>query len=88
MLLPPKRIGYAIDALDRFWADLPVASVEEATCRRYTKMRGVSDGTIRHELNTLQSAINYCHREGPLTNARKMTMAPKTAAHKRWLTRS
>ncbi|MCW2305300.1 hypothetical protein M2324_003721 [Rhodovulum sulfidophilum] len=31
----PERIGYAIEALDEFWRDLPVSSVTGAMCRRY-----------------------------------------------------
>lgn len=33
------RIGYAIEALDRFWGDLPVSAITRATCRRYGDQR-------------------------------------------------
>lgn len=82
-----ERIGYAIDALDAFWRDLPVSAVKGATCRRYVAQRKVSDGTTRRELGTLQAAINYCHKEGYLTAAPKVTLPTKPPARERWLTR-
>ncbi|MGS5046046.1 MULTISPECIES: tyrosine-type recombinase/integrase [unclassified Mameliella] len=89
----PERIGYAIDALDKFWRDLPVSAVKGETCRRYAKSRvtrhgkPASAGTIRRELNVLQAAINHCHREGYLTQAPKVVMPAKPPAKERWLTR-
>jgi len=83
----PERIGYAIEALDGFWGDLPVSAVKGETCRRYAKARGVSDGTIRRELGTLRAALNHCHREGYLTAAPAVTLPDKPAPKERWLTR-
>lgn len=83
----PERIGYAIDALDRFWTDSPVSAVKGETCRRYAKSRERSDGTIRRELNVLQAAINYAHKEGYLITAPKVTLPPKPDSKQRWLTR-
>lgn len=83
----PERIGYAISALDRFWGEQPVSAVTGPTCRRYAAHRGVSDGTVRRELGTLQAAINHCHREGYLTAAPKVTMPNKPDPKQRWLTR-
>lgn len=83
----PERIGYAIDALDRFWTDSPVSSVKGETCRRYAKSRERAPGTVRRELNVLQAAINHCHREGYLTHAPKVTLPAKPDPKQRWLTR-
>lgn len=83
----PERIGYAIDALDGFWRDQPVSAVTGATCRRYVAHRQRSDGTVRRELGALQAALNFCHREGYLTAAPKVTLPPKPDARERWLTR-
>lgn len=47
----------------------------------------ISPGTIRRELNTLQAAINYCHKEGFLTSAAVVTLPEKPEATERWLTR-
>lgn len=83
----PERIGYAIDALDAFWGDLPVSAVKGETCRRYAKTRDRADGTVRRELGTLQAALKYCAKEGYLTIAPAVTLPPKPPAKERWLTR-
>lgn len=45
-------------------------------------------GTIRRELNVLQAAANYCHKEGYLTQAVRVTLPAAPPAKDRWLTRS
>ena len=83
----PARIGYAIEALLRFWADLPVSAVTGATCRRYVKERPAGTGTARRELGTLQAALRYCEAEGHLLGgAPRVTLPPKPPARDRWLT--
>ncbi|MGY9049226.1 MAG: tyrosine-type recombinase/integrase, partial [Rhodobacterales bacterium] len=83
----PERIGYAIEALDAFWRDMPVSDIKGVTCRRYATHRAKSAGTVRRELGTLQASINHCHREGYLTAAPLVTLPPKTDPKERWLTR-
>lgn len=93
----PARIGYAIEALNSFWASLNVADVKRETCRRYAKSRvrhfkdgttqAIADGTVRRELNVLQAAINYCAEEGYLTQATTVTLPETPPAKDRWLTR-
>lgn len=93
----PERIGYAIEALVPFWGSLKVSDVKGETCRRYGKSRvrtfkdgtaqPIEPGTIRRELNVLQAAINYCHAEGYLTHATKVTLPEPPPAKDRWLTR-
>lgn len=93
----PERIGFAIDALLAFWGALCVADVKGETCRRYAKSRvrkfkdgttrPITAGTIRRELNVLQAAINYCHREGYLLTPTTVTLPRKTPSRDRWLTR-
>lgn len=93
----PERIGYAIDSLLSFWGALTVADVKGETCRRYAKSRvrrfkdgatqPISDGTLRRELNVLQAAINYSHREGYLTSPTAVTLPSNPPARDRWLTR-
>jgi integrase len=93
----PVRLGCAIEALLRFFGNLTVADVKGETCRRYGLSRirtfkdgttqAISPGTIRRELNVLQAAINYCHKEGYVTAATAVTL-PKAPENKdRWLTR-
>lgn len=94
----PERIAYAIEALASFWGNLSLADVKGETCRRYAKSRlqrlksgetrAISDGTIRRELNVLQAAINYAHKEGYLTTPVRVTLPEKPPARDRWLTRT
>jgi len=60
----PERIGYAIEALYRFWGEQPISTICGETGRRYARERGASDGTVRRELGTLRAAINHCFKEG------------------------
>jgi integrase len=83
----PERIGYAIEALARFWGDLTVSAVKGATCRRYQAQRGVSDGTIRRELGVLQAALNYCATEGHLLSSPRVWKPDPPASKDRYLTR-
>jgi len=83
----PERIGYAIDALHRFWGEQQVSTIRGETCRRYARERGVSDGTVRRELGTLRAAINHCFKEGYLTAAPAVVLPPRPAPRERWLTR-
>ncbi len=84
----PARIGYAIDALLPFWANMKLSHVKGETCRRYANFREKSAGTVRRELGTLQAAINYAHREGHITSAPLVTLPPKTEPKAKWLTRT
>lgn len=83
----PERQGYSIAALAPFWADKYVSDVTGATCRLYARRRTAAPGTIRRELNTLQAALNHCHREGYLQSAPRVAMPPKPEAKDRWLTK-
>jgi integrase len=93
----PERIGYAIEALARFWGALTVSDVKGETCRRYARSRvrrfkdgtetPVSSGTVRRELAVLQAALNHCAREGYLTVAPRVTLPEGAPARDRWLTR-
>ena len=83
----PERLGYAIQALLPFWGNLAVSAVKGATCRRYAKERGVSDGTVRRELNCLGAALRYCLKEGYLLSAPPVTLPPKPQTEKRAMTR-
>ena len=96
-VMSPERIGYAIESLLTFWGALTVADVKGETCRRYAKSRfkrfkdgrvePISEGKIRRELNVLQAAINYCHKEGYLLNPATVTLPQKPQSRDRWLTR-
>jgi len=93
----PARISYAVEALAKFWGDLPVSAITKNTCRRYaaTRVRHDRDGvehpigagTIRRELGTLRAALKYCEEEGRLTRAPTVHMPDKPEPKDRWLTR-
>lgn len=84
----PERLSYAAKALIPFWGELPVAAIKKETCRRYARVRGKSNGTIRRELNVLQAAINYCVEEGKLLAGAKVELPDKPPKKQRALTRS
>ena len=81
------RAAIAIERLDDFWKSQKVSAIKGETCRRYANWREKSDGTARRELGVLQAALNWCHREGWLTDAPRVTLPPKPEARERWLTR-
>lgn len=83
----PARIGYAIDALLPFWAELTVLEVNDARCAAYAEWRKRKPATVRRELGTLQAALNYCH--GRIVDAAPpVALPPKTPGKDRWLTRN
>lgn len=83
----PALIGYHIDALGPFWGGLAVADIKGETCRAYVRQRKASEATARRELETLSAAVNYCHKEGYLTTAPRLTYPKKGKGRVRWLTR-
>jgi integrase len=83
----PERLAYAATALLDFWGDLACGTITKATCRRYAAHRGVSDGTVRRELNVLQAALRYCQKDGRLTRAPDVHMPNPPPPRERWLTR-
>lgn len=84
----PERALYAVEALDRFWGEMPVSAIKGETCRRYGRERGVKDATVRRELGTLRAALNYCAAEGYLLTAPVVKLPPKGERKDRWLTRA
>lgn len=87
----PKRIAYAVDALAPWWQGQTVSAITAKTCRAYVRDRqkdGVVPGTARRELSTLAAAINYCHREGKLTQPVIVTLPAKGPPRDVWLTRN
>jgi len=87
-VMAPDRIGYAVDALARFWEGLSVADVTPQTCTRYVEDRARAAGTVRRELGVLRAAINYAHRCGLLTRLVNVELPERPPARDRWLTRA
>ena len=98
----PERIGYAIDALNLWWAGRSVSDVSVDSCEQYIQdmragyhapasekpRRPVQDGTIRRELGCLRSALICCKKRGLLETVPPMAFPDKPPAKERWLTRS
>ena len=82
----PFRISYAIEALLPFWGEVRLNRINPAMCERYAIERQRKPGTIRKELGTLATAINYMHKAGKLTAPVVVTLPPKPDGKDRWLT--
>lgn len=81
----PARIGYAIDALDAWWGDLPIREITEELCRLYVEERNVAVSTARRELGCMRAAINYALPSGVARP--KIWMPDRPPARDVWLTR-
>lgn len=82
----PARIGYAIEALDNWWGDLPIGEIDAAKCRAYCEFRGKAPGTLRRELGCLRAALNHALPAGMAKP--RLWMPPKPAPKDVWLTRT
>lgn len=65
----PERIEYAAKPLSEFFYGAAVSSIAQADVAAYCEWRGVSDGTLRRELNVLVAAINHAVRAKRLSAA-------------------
>lgn len=91
----PARRGYSIEALLPFWGKRLVVEVKGATCREFVRRRTTgADGrrpvaisTARYDLGTLSAALRYCHAEGAITHAPRVTLPERTEPRLRYLTR-
>jgi integrase len=97
-----KTRRYHIANLLPFWESKTLADVKGSTCRNYVTHRTtgptgrktgslsrvVSQSTTRHELKTLQAAINHWHRESPLKAVPKVTLPKPGERRERVLERS
>ena len=78
-------LGYAIDALDSWWGDLPVQEITEELCGLYVQKRGVAVSTVRRELGCLRAAINHALPAGVARPT--IWMPDRPPARDVWLTR-
>lgn len=82
-----KTLGYAIDALLKWWADRPCDFVKPETCRAYVRARDASPATAARELSVLSAALGYAHKNGKLIDRPFVELPPKSPGRERWLTR-
>ncbi|MGX7895514.1 tyrosine-type recombinase/integrase [Tsuneonella sp. HG222] len=88
MTADPHRISYAIDALLPFFGEIRLGQINQAMCERYGKQRAKKPGTVRKELGTLSTAINFMHKAGKLTTPVAVTLPAKPESKDRWLTQA
>jgi integrase len=85
-----ERLMWAHKRLNRVWGQKPVEAVTDETCRAYAVERredGVSDGTIRTELEAMRAALKWAEKKKKIDVAPEIEMPPKPASKDRWLTR-
>jgi hypothetical protein len=86
------RLGYARMPLERLIGAKPPEAITEAECRRYAATRrkeGVTDSTVRTELQALRAALRWAATPERclIAAAPKIEMPQKPEARLRWLTR-
>jgi integrase len=92
---PDQAAGHLMN-LVAFWDDKTCSAIDDASCAAYTaaRMAGkvgrriVREPTARRDLETLQAALNYAHRQRKLLYPVHMTLPARSLPRERWLTRS
>lgn len=91
----PETMAFNAARLLEFWGDKNAAEINGTSCREYVEFRAnggsgrkVKPATARRELDTLQAALNYAHKEGRLKALIPVTKPPAAAPRDRWLTRT
>lgn len=85
------RLEYAHKPLARLIGHKPPAAITEAECKLYQAARhkeGVSDATVRTEMQALRAALKWADGQGVITEAPRITMPRRPDARIRWLTRA
>ena len=89
-LADPLRYAASLKALAPFFTGKVVQNVTEAVCREYCSRRsdeGRKSGTIRRELDDLETAINWSVKQRYLSHGPKIWKPEKAPPRDRWLTR-
>jgi integrase len=86
----PALIGYHAAHLLAYFGKKTIADFNGVLCRGYADARTktVQPATARREMQTLQAAINYWHKESPLAAVPVITMPAKGIRRQRYLTRN
>lgn len=83
-----RRCEYAIDALNEFFSDIPLAHVDIPMCREYRSHRdSVVDATVRRELGVLSAAAHHAlkWRRISIDRMPSIELPPDSAPRKVWL---
>jgi len=84
-LATARKAAGRFERLAQWWGDKYLSEVTRGTCNKFTATR--SDGAARRELQDLQAAINYHHKEGLHHAAVRVTLPKAGEPRERWLTR-
>jgi integrase len=95
-LAQPAQAGIHLANLLEFWGTKTCIQVDDASCQAYTvaRMSGkigrriVKEPTARRDLETMQAALNYAHKQRKLLFPIAVTLPDKSVPRDRWLTRS
>lgn len=74
-----------VSRLNEWWGGMMLDEVTGAACRQFTATR--TEGAARRELQDLQAAINYHHKEGLHREIVAVTLPAAGEPRERWLTR-
>jgi integrase len=92
----PELVGFHMPHLLAFFGDKMCGFIDGTACRAYVTARtkgkigkrAVVAGTARRELETLQAALNFAHKEKKLIYPVPVTLPAKAAPRERWLSRT
>jgi integrase len=82
----PKETQQALDRLNDFMGDKPVAEIRGKLCRSYAEHRNTASGA-RRDLEVLRAATNYYHAEHGLDVLPRFTLPAKGTPRQRFMTR-
>ena len=83
-LATARKAAGRFERLAEWWGDKYLSEVTRGTCDKYTATK--TDGAARRELQDLQAAINYHHKEGLHHAAVRVTLPKAGEPRQRWLT--
>ncbi len=84
-LATAQKAAGRCERLAKWWGDKSLSEVTRGTCEQFTATK--TPGAARRELQDLQAAINYHHKEGLHHADVRVTLPPAGAPRERWLTR-
>lgn len=87
----PKYTAFCVDKVSDFFGDKTISAITGQRCRDYVKWRaehGASAPTARRDLEYLQAALNFYHKEYGLDVVPCVTLPPNSLPREEWLTRS
>jgi len=84
-LATARKAAGRFERLAEWWGDKSLSEVTRGACNQFSATK--SDGAARRELQDLQAAINYHHKEGLHHAVVRVTLPKAGEPRERWLTR-